>query len=659
MVKKLMNQDEFNFIDNERRTTRPKITKKIMDKIKESSEAYNDEDFYGEGITKRKFSGGKIHIHGGALPANQIQGLLNASYDKGITSVEGGWVQDPQLSTGKSKVFHNNTTGKTAVVHRGTVGTVSDWSNNAAYALGGETLYKTTDRYKEAKAVQKAAEQKYGRDSLVTLGHSQGGLQAELLGKKGDETITLNKATRPFSNTPGKNQTDIRTTTDIVSAMNPFSSAPNTVYTTLKGYNPLKAHAPTSLNQLGSSMVGSNPLQSTKVATPGAFSRLVFGSGMHSDSDSDSSSDDEDNYNIQSVLFKRPEWKLKDCKAYLKHNKMKVGVDSKKDHYRFRQIDPKKLQGYKYKTVNHGHNIQYIIAYKGNMKGGAIFGKIQKGFHDTVVNPVVKTAENAQQQIEQVQQQTQQQIQQLQQQADNLTQQAQVKALEIQQQAKKEAEELKRQTQQQVINPTEKYVKKKVAPTLEREVYDPAKKEYRKTSKYVSTKDGLATDLLYKGVPIVLGTAGALAGTMATGGPLGGMAGNYAGQMAGKMIAQKVGRTTKMGTDAQRGVGTKDQSPTKLTGKYITKKKGGLSSDLLHHGVPIVTGAMGSMAGSMLGPEASFAGSQLGSQAGAQGAYYLGKKIGVGLPKKQGRPKKGSSEMAEKMARLRALKTKK
>jgi len=575
-----------------------------------------------------------IHIHGGALPANELMGLLNASYDKDIKNV-GGWVQDPELSTNKSKVYYDPETGKAVVAHRGTTGTFSDWSNNAVYAMGGETLYKTTDRYKRAKEIQKEAERKYGRDNITTIGHSQGGLQAELLGKKGNETITLNKATRPFSNTPGENQTDVRTTTDWVSAMNPFSSAPNTVYTSLAGYNPLRAHAPTSsLNQLGSSMIGF---------------------GMHYDNDSDSSSDDECNYTIQSVLFKRPEWKLKDCKAYLKRNKMKVGVDTKKDHYRFRQVDPEKLKICKYKTVNHGHGIQYVVAYKGKMKGGAIFGKIQKGFHDTVVNPVVKTAENAQQQIQQVQQQTQQQVQQLQQQADNISQQAQIKALQIQQQAKKEADELQRQTQHQVIQPTKRVVKKQVAPTLEREVYDPAKKEFKKTSKYVTTKNGLATDLLYEGVPVVLGTAGAVAGTMATGGPLGGMAGNYAGQMAGKLIAQKVGRTTKMGTDAQRGVGTKDKSATKLTGKYITNKKGGLSSDLLHHGVPIVTGAMGSMAGSMLGPEGSYIGSQLGSQAGAQGADYLGEKIGVGFPKKRGRPKKGSPEMAEKMARLRAL----
>jgi hypothetical protein len=88
----------------------------------------------------------------------------------------------------------------------------------------------------------------------------------------------------------------------------------------------------------------------------------------------------------------------------------------------------------------------------------------------------------------------------------------------------------------------------------------------------------------------------------------------------------------------------------------------------------------------MLGPEASYTGATLGTQSGALATDYLGKKIGVGFPKKRGRPKKvpisididinshnatgksktmnggrlkkGSPEMAEKMARLRALKNK-
>jgi len=453
------------------------------------AEPYDSDDEFGEGI----------HIHGGALASNEIRGLLDASYDKNIKNVDGGWVQDEDLSTGKSKVFYNPTTGKTAVSHRGTVGTMSDWSNNAAYALGGETLYKTTDRYKQAKAVQKAAEQKYGRDNLTTLGHSQGGLQAELLGKKGKETFTLNKATKPFSNKPGKNQTDIRTTTDWVSALNPFSKAKNTQSISLKGFNPLKAHATTSMKKLGSKMLGFGICaccgKKCKKCTC-----CTSSSDEESISDEESSSDEE---------MKLPK---------------KRGRPS---------------------------------------KGGTILGKLKKGFKKEIIQPT------------------------------------------------------KQVVKQEIVKPT------------------------KETVKYVTKKNGLASDLLYKGVPMTLSTLGGIAGTMATGGPVGTAGGAYAGEMAGKLIAQKIGRKTKMGSDTQRGVGTKDQSTNKIVRKYITKKKGGLASDLLHHGVPIVTGGLGGIAGTMLtgGPIGGMAGSEAGYAAGDYASDYIGKKIGVGL-KKRGRPKK-------------------
>jgi hypothetical protein len=564
--------NEFNFIDNERRTTTPKITYKKM--LKNNEMLNEGTHIIGHGV----------HIHGGALPANELQGLLDASYDRDIKNV-GGWVQDEDLSTNKSKVFYDPKTGKAVVVHRGTVGTASDWNNNLTYAMGGKSAYKDTERYKNAKKIQDAASSKYGNSNITTVGHSQGGLQAEMLGKHGAETITLNKATRPFSNKPSENQTDVRTTTDWVSALNPFSSAKNTVDISLKGYNPLKAHATKSLSKLGSKMIG-------------------FGTKHESDSDSSSDSssdsDDEDDHVIQSVLFKRPEWKLKECKAYLKHHGMKTTQDTKKDHYRFRQVSPKKLKDYDYETVDCGNDIQHVIAYKKSAKGGALFGKIKKGFNKTIVQPT------------------------------------------------------KQVVQKEIVQPTKAVVKK--------EIVKPTKsiiKDSKDDIKYITTKDGLATDLLYKGVPVVAGTLGGVAGTMLTGGPMGGMAGSYAGQMAGKMIAQKVGRKTKMGSEAQRGVGTKNQSSNKTVRKYITKKKGGLSSDLLHHGVPIATGALGGMAGTMLGgPMGGLAGSQAGTYAGQYATDQLGKKIGVGLLAKRGRPKKGSPEMIEKMAKLRALKTK-
>ena len=53
-----------------------------------------------------------------------------------------------------------------------------------------------TPRYKEAQQVQQQAETKYRAKNISTIGHSQGGYQAQLLGANTQEIITLNKATR-------------------------------------------------------------------------------------------------------------------------------------------------------------------------------------------------------------------------------------------------------------------------------------------------------------------------------------------------------------------------------------------------------------------------------------------------------------------------------
>ena len=186
-------------------------------------------------------------IKGGKLSSSTFKNLLGASYDKKQKSID-GFNQDTSLSTNTSKVYYNPQTGQTVVAHKGTSG-FTDWFNNAAYAVGGETLYKTTPRYKEAKRVQKDAEKKYGRENISTIGHSQGGLQAELLGKKGDEIITLNKATRPFSNTKQSNQTDVRTSGDYVSALNPFQPRSDITIRS-PTYNPLTEHSVDVLDRL-------------------------------------------------------------------------------------------------------------------------------------------------------------------------------------------------------------------------------------------------------------------------------------------------------------------------------------------------------------------------------------------------------------------------
>lgn len=67
---------------------------------------------------------------------------------------------------------------------------------------------------------------------------------------------------------------------------------------------------------------------------------------------------------------------------------------------------------------------------------------------------------------------------------------------------------------------------------------------------------------------------------------------------------------------------------------YITAKKGGLASDLLHEGVPIVTGALAGAAGDMLGgPLGGVVAGETGSRLASMATDKLGQKIGVGLGK--------------------------
>jgi hypothetical protein len=180
-------------------------------------------------------------IEGGKLSRDELKGLLDASYD-GRAKV-GDWTIDKQLSTKTSKVYSKG--DRAVVAHRGTEG-ITDWGNNLAFALGGEYLYKKTDRYKEAEAVQKKAEKKYGAKNVSTIGHSQGGLQAELLGSKSKEIITLNKATHPLIKRHSGNQTDIRSDRDIVS----IATKTPTTEIKAESYNPLKEHSPDILNRV-------------------------------------------------------------------------------------------------------------------------------------------------------------------------------------------------------------------------------------------------------------------------------------------------------------------------------------------------------------------------------------------------------------------------
>jgi len=135
----------------------------------------------------------KYKITGNGLRNKTLKRLLEASYS-GEKEVE-GFTLDSSISSKTSKVFVHPS-GHIVVAHQGTT-TAIDWGNNLTYALTGDIGYKLTPRYKEAYSVQQKAEKKFGAKNISTIEHSQGGLQAQLLGGKTREIITLNKATRP------------------------------------------------------------------------------------------------------------------------------------------------------------------------------------------------------------------------------------------------------------------------------------------------------------------------------------------------------------------------------------------------------------------------------------------------------------------------------
>ena len=129
---------------------------------------------------------------GGKIAPSSLNKMIKSSYKsrKEATPEIEGYKLDKSLSNKKGKVYVD-ANGKAIVIHRGTSGTVSDWMNNAAYLTG---TYKLTDRYKTAKKLQEAAEEKYGAQNIDTVGHSQSGILARELGKKSKNIITVNPA---------------------------------------------------------------------------------------------------------------------------------------------------------------------------------------------------------------------------------------------------------------------------------------------------------------------------------------------------------------------------------------------------------------------------------------------------------------------------------
>jgi hypothetical protein len=184
-------------------------------------------------------------IKGRGLKSSTLKSLIQSGYDR--SEVE-GWTK--VMDTPEVSAFKHNTTPQVVIVLRGTTGTANDWSNNAVYGIGGEVAYKRTPRYKRAVARVAEIEKKYNPKDITIVGHSQGGLLAEIVPSNARERISLNKATRPsdfiFGRKKKKNQYDIRSKYDPVSMFN-TRQADYTIGE--KSLNPLKQHSANVLDK--------------------------------------------------------------------------------------------------------------------------------------------------------------------------------------------------------------------------------------------------------------------------------------------------------------------------------------------------------------------------------------------------------------------------
>jgi hypothetical protein len=258
-----------------------------------------------------------------------LKNFVDAGYKKKSEATNvNGYILDKDLSTKRDKVYHDPKTGKVVHTIAGT-DTLKDWSNNALIPLG---LHQYSNRYKNAERIQKEANKKYGKNNVSLVTHSQSGNIAESLANKnlvGGENTTLNPAIIGSHN---KNIKVVKSIIDPVSLLT--NTNKNDVKIIPKTFNPIKEHS-------------TDILEKTK---------NIFGHGLLNKTHS----------KIQSILFKKPEWKLKDCEKWLKKHDYKYEVDEKPNHYRFRQFDPKLYK--KYITKKLPDNIELIIGIKKTIK---------------------------------------------------------------------------------------------------------------------------------------------------------------------------------------------------------------------------------------------------------------------------------------------------
>jgi len=192
---------------------------------------------------------------GKGIYGNILRDFLSNSYKKQQAQSLDGFTRDDSLSGQRAQVYHNSSTNQTYVVHRGTQG-LQDILTDFKLAFF-PSLYMSSARFQHAKDIQQKAETKYGKENILTTGHSLGAKLASDVGGNSKEIITYNKPILPneiFHQTK-KNETSIRTKLDPVSILGTIN--PNIQQISTKTINPIKAHNIEQLNAVKNEFIGS------------------------------------------------------------------------------------------------------------------------------------------------------------------------------------------------------------------------------------------------------------------------------------------------------------------------------------------------------------------------------------------------------------------
>jgi hypothetical protein len=125
---------------------------------------------------------------------SSLKNFVDAGYKKKSEATNvNGYILDKDLSTKRDKVYYDPNTGKVIHTIAGT-DSLKDWSNNALIPIG---MHQYSNRYKNAENIQKKANEKYGKENVSLVTHSQSGNIAESLANKnlvGGDNTTLNPA---------------------------------------------------------------------------------------------------------------------------------------------------------------------------------------------------------------------------------------------------------------------------------------------------------------------------------------------------------------------------------------------------------------------------------------------------------------------------------